>query len=112
MGDIKRVDVMTENPGICFNCGCSSEDGKPLGAVTFDGVDINWGDTPYLCENCVNVMADLFDRPSAEDFKELKTKLALLAGELRERRAAEAEVEEAQKKIREAGELVGANSDG
>jgi hypothetical protein len=67
---------MDQQPGICASCHSqpANEDGVPKPAVLAVGVDINWGDSLYLCEECVFVAGELLGMLRAEKAEELKTR--------------------------------------
>lgn len=68
---ILTMGPATMPPGTCFICACTpvdetKEDHPILPFIWPEGMDINWGETPYICMTCVGLMADMIDRPSAE----------------------------------------------
>lgn len=70
---IIEVEAMTEQPGTCMNCGGSSfVDGELQRPIfEFQGIDINWGDTPYICAECVKILCDLAGRVTHEEHDEV-----------------------------------------
>lgn len=58
---LERVEVMSESPGTCAACGSqpSDEEGNPKPAIEAVGVDVDWGNSLYLCEECVFVAGEL-----------------------------------------------------
>lgn len=58
-------------PQTCMFCATNPRDqhGKPLPFVTAVGMDINWGETPYICSTCCGIICDLVDRPDVEKVK-------------------------------------------
>jgi hypothetical protein len=62
--NLELVEGPTLPPGTCMFCATNpTEGGKPLPMVTAVGMDINWGETPYICWTCCGIIADLVDRP-------------------------------------------------
>lgn len=47
-------------------CACTpvDESKRIMKMVTCGGMDINWGETPYICMICCGIIADLIGRPS------------------------------------------------
>src|SRR4051812_24624321 len=59
-----RVVGMKLKPYNCIACGCTptnEEDpnGGPADAYFAEGVDVNWGDSVYLCGTCVRILGEL-----------------------------------------------------
>ena len=58
-------------PHACVNCGSTGQQGEdgPPESIFFGGVDINWGDSLYLCMGCAQVVAQLvgFHTPAEYD---------------------------------------------
>lgn len=63
MGRWVATNGMRLKPYCCAGCGSTptDEDG-PKQAAFCEGVDINWGDSLYICSSCVHVLCDLFGR--------------------------------------------------
>lgn len=55
---------MPEQPNTCLTCGCNptNPDGSQMQAVFAEGVDIDWGNSVYICWECANLIADLMGR--------------------------------------------------
>lgn len=66
-----RLGPATNPPGDCFICSCRpvDEKGELYEFVYVEGMDINWGETPYICWDCAGIIADLIGRPEAEKIK-------------------------------------------
>jgi hypothetical protein len=65
-----KLDGPTLPPQHCMFCGSTpSRDGRVLEMVTCEGMDINWGETPYICWDCCGIISDLIGRPSEEIVK-------------------------------------------
>src|SRR6266571_3292992 len=74
---LEVVKGMAEIPHHCVICGSNPMDeitGEQQEAIFAPGVDVNWGDSVYLCKSCVEIMADLFGRVTKEGFDKLTAK--------------------------------------
>jgi len=77
---LKLVDQMTENPAQCMFCGTTpSHDGKALPAIEAEGIDYDWGLTPYVCSECVGIMAQLMGYITPEVRGDLERELRELS---------------------------------
>lgn len=76
MGRWVAVTGMKLKPYCCIACGSTpvDEDG-PRQAYFCEAVDVNWGDSLYLCESCVRVLGELAGMLSLDDSKDLKRNL-------------------------------------
>jgi hypothetical protein len=73
---ISIVDKFEQQPAVCMHCGSSGvneEVDEPK--IELVGIDINWGDTPYLCGECVKMICDLADRKTQREFNGLSQEL-------------------------------------
>jgi hypothetical protein len=50
------------------------ENGKPKKAIDLN-VDVDWGDNAYLCDECIEVICDLWGRVTVEDHEKVKREL-------------------------------------
>lgn len=71
---ILKLGPATMPPACCFICAGTpvdeDDESHPLLPFVYpEGMDINWGETPYMCWTCVGLMADLIGRPDAEKIK-------------------------------------------
>ena len=66
-----KLGPATMPPGDCFICSCKpvDEEGRPREFVYPEGMDINWGEVPYICWDCAGIIADLVGRPDAEKIR-------------------------------------------
>lgn len=65
-----KLDGPRLAPNRCMFCACTPrENGHVLNMVTCEGMDINWGETPYICMVCCGIIADLVGRPAEEVVK-------------------------------------------
>jgi hypothetical protein len=66
-----KLEGPTLPPQRCMFCACTpvDEHKRILKMVTCEGMDINWGETPYICMICCGIIADLIGRPSEEVVK-------------------------------------------
>lgn len=66
---LEVVTGMELTPQSCVLCANNPVDdvtGEQQPAIFAPGVDVNWGDSVYICASCVNIMADLFGRVDEE----------------------------------------------
>lgn len=94
-GAIVLTDRITQPPGCCLLCASNPVDEtkaeKPLlPFIHVPGLDVNWGDSVYICWNCAGVMADLLGRPAEEKVK------AVLRGAKLQKKANEKLVKEVE----------------
>lgn len=71
---LERVKGMKLTPNACVLCSNNPVDeqtGKQQDAIFAPGVDVDWGNSVYICKSCVEIMADLFDRVTVEGFDRL-----------------------------------------
>lgn len=68
-GDLEVVAVMDEIPGCCALCGQTpmDEENNPLPAIKVVGIDFDWGNTVYICDECSNVICDLTGRVTEDE---------------------------------------------
>lgn len=98
---LERVTGMGLTPHACVLCAGNPVDeltGKQKDAVFAPGVDVNWGNSVYICEECVDVIAELFGRVSEEDHSLLLVKHADLAAEFEKLQATNERLENLLKK--------------
>lgn len=68
------VEGMPDTPGVCALCA-----GNPIDEITneqqqaifAEGVDIDWGNSLYICLSCAHIIANLIDRATQEGFDKL-----------------------------------------
>lgn len=77
---IVEVEAMKENPGTCFHCGGSGVEQDHI--IEFQGIDINWGDTPYLCGECIEILCTIVGRVSEDEHKEVVAERDALSDQL------------------------------
>ena len=78
MRGLVKVTGMPLQPNSCVCCGSNphKEDGSgPEEAIFAEGVDIDWGNSVYICKSCVNIMATLFDYITPEEKHKLEQKI-------------------------------------
>jgi hypothetical protein len=99
MSNMMLVETMTQAPNACMACGKGNvpdrETGK-VGPFLYLGIDYNWGDSGYMCEDCVGKAAVFFDwispdtkRQFERKIKKLEQKIHDLEGEIDMRRRRE-----------------------
>lgn len=68
------VHGMPDTPNACAICGSAPVDqqtGAPEDAIFAEGVDIDWGNSLYICLECAHIIANLIDRATQEGFDKL-----------------------------------------
>lgn len=74
---LQLVKGMPLNPCACVCCGGNPVDentGEAFENVFVPGVDINWGDSVYICHACCEIIADLKGRVTREGFDKLEVR--------------------------------------
>jgi hypothetical protein len=76
---LELVTKMTQSPATCLLCHNSPvdetrEDRRPLPAIFAPGLDVNWGESVYICAGCVGLMADLMDRPAQAEVEKIESR--------------------------------------
>lgn len=68
MPQIDVVENMKKKPGKCLVCSTTpmKSDGTPKKAIDLN-VDVDWGQNAYICEECTNVICELWGWVSEED---------------------------------------------
>ena len=72
------VETMTQPPNCCLACGKgNTPDGKTheVGPFLDLNIDYNWGDSGYLCGDCIGQAAVLFGWISPDTKKDLELKI-------------------------------------
>src|SRR4051812_26897033 len=74
------VDGMPLQPHACICCGKGprDENGDIRENVFAEAIDINWGDSVYICPECGIVIGGLYGMVTEEDVEEDKRKLKKL----------------------------------
>lgn len=87
------VTGMALQPNVCTLCGSNpnNDDGTAKKAIFAEGVDIDWGNSVYICWECGELIADLMGRATRRGFDELELKHEALL-------TAHAELEEAHER--------------
>jgi len=78
---LELVKGMELNPNECVLCANNPLDeitGKQQEAIFAPGVDVNWGNSVYICMSCAQIIADLIGRVPVEGFDNLKAKFDAL----------------------------------
>jgi hypothetical protein len=72
---LKRITGMPLQPYTCVCCGQGPTDneGNQRETIFAEGVDINWGDSVYICADCTQLIADLAGRVTREGFDRLQS---------------------------------------
>lgn len=71
---LEIVTGMPLQPSCCTLCGGNPIDestGEQIKAIYASGVDIDWGNSVYICWECGHLIADLVGRSTKEGFDKL-----------------------------------------
>lgn len=83
---LESVEIMDEQPYSCLVCGGDPKDemgkSKP-GMVKATGIDVDWGNSVFLCGECTNLIADLIGRAKQTDHEALQDEYREAMKELR-----------------------------
>lgn len=71
---LRRVQGMPLMPHTCLLCGQgpTSNDGATRDVIFAEGVDVDWGNSVYICWECAELIADLVKRVTREGFDKLE----------------------------------------
>lgn len=77
---------MSQSPYCCINCSMtpSHQDGTYKDSILCEEVDVNWGDSVYICWDCAELIADLVGRATRGGFDDMKEELKELTAEHRQ----------------------------
>jgi hypothetical protein len=81
---LERVTGMELIPHACVLCANNPVDetsGEQQDCIFAPGVDVNWGDSVYICKSCAEIIADLMDRVTTEGYDRLNEKYEALVTE-------------------------------
>lgn len=100
--------TMENSPGVCTLCACTPTevDGDQKPCIHAEGVDVNWGDDVYICAECVEVICDLWDRPSEEQVSKVRSEIKFLRKQVKRKDQEIAEKDELLRKIREGTKAI------
>ena len=79
------VETMTMAPNSCMVCGRGNTPDRETGQTgpfLNLGIDYNWGDSGYLCEDCVGRAAVHFDWISPDTKKDLERQIKKLENQV------------------------------
>jgi len=64
------VHAMELSPYTCLLCSTNpvDDDGNPKKSIFAEGVDVDWGNSVYICEECGDLIVDLMGRSTKEGF--------------------------------------------
>lgn len=67
------VHGMELQPNTCLLCNSNpvDDEGNQKRAIFAEGVDVDWGNSVYICEECADLIADLVGRSTREGFDRL-----------------------------------------
>jgi hypothetical protein len=66
---------------VCCGGGPTDNDGNQRECIFAEGVDIDWGNSVYICWDCTQLIADLAGRTTKEGFDRLQSAFEELQGE-------------------------------
>lgn len=72
---VKGMELIPHACVLCANNPADEITGEQQEAIFAPGVDVNWGDSVYICNSCGQIIADLLGRSTTKGFDELKTRL-------------------------------------
>ena len=78
---VKGMELTPQSCVLCANNPVDEISGKQQPAIFAPGVDVNWGDSVYICWSCANIIADLCGRSTTEGFDKVTAKLEALEEE-------------------------------
>ena len=86
----KLVTGMPLQPHACIACGQNPSDveGRPKEALFAEAVDVDWGNSVYLCASCQNVIVELVTGKTIEEVEKLKDELKSSRREFQEEKKA------------------------
>jgi hypothetical protein len=82
---LELVRGMALTPNACVLCANNPVDettGEQQEHIFAPGVDVNWGDSVYICNSCGQIIADLLGRSTVEGFDRLQAENEELKEEL------------------------------
>lgn len=88
--NVSLVERMTLPPGTCMKCGRgNTPDGNTgeIGPFLDMGLEYNWGDSGYLCMDCVGLMAVIAGWIAPDTEKELRKQIKRLEKKLHDKDA-------------------------
>lgn len=71
---LELVKGMPLTPNACVLCASNPVDeitGEQLEHVFAPGVDVDWGNSVYICNGCAHIISDLMGRSTVEGFDKL-----------------------------------------
>lgn len=112
VANLEVVRGMKLPPNHCVLCSNNPADeitGEQLQAIFAPGVDVNWGDSVYICWGCTEIIADLAGRVTVEGFDKLNKKYQdlteaynTLVGEHNKAKSLIERIQDGQKAVKEA----------
>ncbi len=79
------VHGMPDTPNACAICGGNAYDevkGEQQDAIWAEGIDIDWGNSLYICLECAHIIANLIDRATQKGFDKVVAERDGLKAEL------------------------------
>lgn len=78
---VKGMELIPQACVLCANNPVDEITGQQQEHIFAPGVDVNWGDSVYICNSCGQIIADLLGRATVEGFDKLKAENDELKGE-------------------------------
>lgn len=81
---VKGMALVPHACVLCANNPVDEATGEQQEAIFAPGVDVNWGDSVYICDSCCQIIADLKGRVTKEGFDKLTAKFETLETDYKE----------------------------
>lgn len=78
---VKGMPLMPHHCTLCSNNPVDEITGQQQEHVFVPGVDVNYGDSVYICHSCAEIIADLIGRSTRAGFDEIERKYRNLKAE-------------------------------
>lgn len=69
---VKGMELIPQACVLCANNPVDEITGEQQEHIFAPGVDVNWGDSVYICNSCGHIIADLLGRTTVEGFDRLE----------------------------------------
>ena len=69
---VKGMELTPNSCVLCANNPVDEVSGEQQDAIFAPGVDVNWGDSVYICKSCGEIIADLLGRVPKSGFDKLQ----------------------------------------
>lgn len=75
---VKGMELIPHACVLCANNPVDEQTGEQQEHIFAPGVDVNWGDSVYICNSCGQIIADLLGRSTLAGFDKLTEKYETL----------------------------------